>query len=328
MLTDKDFTHIICGYSAAGTIKYAFRLPKEQVVICGDALSVGQQFLTPNHGSWERLRIPAHCAAMDCEADLFEGPEKFSLFKNFMAMTDDRPILIWVDWSLNSHLMAAFVCHVGQSERWDNGHVQILRYPKTQTPYLGILSVLNEQQLKSYRPPAQVLTPKEREAYAGIWESFAGSNLEDLLKNLLRKSASNLTMGSLPYLLRRLPDRKSGLNEIDHDLLERIVSHEPSAVRAIAYALGYNETPDSVGDLYLYARLKRFGGNNLKQPLLEVENAEGSMRECKVKVLPLAHDILAGRANMIELNGLDDWLGGVHLTPANMIWRDNMANSA
>ncbi len=52
------------------------------------------------------------------------------------------------------------------------------------------------------------------------------------------------------------------------------------------------------------------------------------LRECKVKVLPLAHDILAGHVNFIDLNGLDDWIGGVHLSPAYMIWRDNVANSA
>ena len=78
-----------------------------------------------------------------------------------------------------------------------------------------------------------------------------------------------------------------------------------------------------VGDLYLFARLKRFGSPDLKHPLIEIDNPTGHMRECQIRILPLAHEILAGRASMIELNGLDDWLGGVHLTQDNFIWRED-----
>jgi hypothetical protein len=31
-------------------------------------------------------------------------------------------------------------------------------------------------------------------------------------------------------------------------------------------------------------------------------------------------DVLAGRADAVALNGIDRWLGGVHLTPASL-WR-------
>ncbi len=57
---------------------------------------------------------------------------------------------------------------------------------------------------------------------------------------------------------------------------------------------------------------------------MRIGNDFTSMRDCKMTTLPLAHEILAGRANMIALNGLDDWLGGVHLTPGNVVYREDL----
>ena len=90
--------------------------------------------------------------------------------------------------------------------------------------------------------------------------------------------------------------------------------------------MGYDETPDMVGDLYLSARFQRFGSHLLKHPLIEIDRASGPIRECHFKVLPLANQILSGAANMIEINGLDDWIGGVHLTPHNLAYREDLAN--
>jgi len=46
------------------------------------------------------------------------------------------------------------------------------------------------------------------------------------------------------------------------------------------------------------------------------------MRDCDVTLTDAGHEVLTGRANAIDLNGIDDWILGVHLvsirrTPAS-----------
>jgi hypothetical protein len=260
-------------------------------------------------------------------ADLFdavENGEPFKLFHNFAAVEAEKPVLLWLDCSVASQLTAAYLCHLFKASGWDLGRLHMLAYAKAPELYMGILGVLNEKELQNRRPKIVQISPEQIDLYSMFWTAFAGADLQALLSVISDKRVSEMTMGALTYLRRRLPSRFNGLDEIDHDLLKYAISEAPKAVYAVALAMGHDETPDMVGDLYLFARLNRFGSPELKHPLIEIDNPTGSMRECQIRALPLAHDILAGRANMIELNGLDDWLGGVHLTPENFMWREDV----
>ena len=329
MLTDKDFTHVICGYSAAASIKKAFNIPATDIIKCGDLIAVGQQNLHHDYASWSKARMPALEAALDADlVTVAEPDEPFQLFDNFTALDAGMPVLIWLDCSVGCQLTAAFLCHLFKTNGRDLNRLHFLTYAKVPELYMGILDVLNERELHDRRPETRKIPLEEISLYADIWAAFAGTDLEALLTVIGDEKASDLTMNALPYLRRRLPSRLNGLNEIDHELLKHMIAAAPSAIRAVGYALGHEETPDMVGDLHLFARLKRFGSPDLRHPLVEINDPTGHLRECQIRILPLAHEVLAGRANMITVNGLDDWLGGVHLTPDNLIFRENIAAAA
>ena len=326
MLTDSDFTHVICGYSTANSIKNAFNLVPASIVKCGDMISVGQQNLECHYSRWEKARVPALEATLDADLEyLVEREESFRLFHNFKSLDADGPILIWVDYSVSCQLMTAYFCYVFKQNGWDLDRLHSVAYPRTDILWMGLLEVLDETKLRQLRPDFQKLKLKEIQLYSRIWETFAGAELSALISLLADDEMSQFTMDALPYLRRRLPSRINGLNEIDVDVLKHAIAHAPSAIRAVAHALGHDQTPDMVGDLYLFARLKHLGSPDLKHPLIEIDNPTGNMRDCKIRILPIAHKILAGRANMIALNGLDDWLGGVHLTPDNVVYREDLA---
>jgi len=48
------------------------------------------------------------------------------------------------------------------------------------------------------------------------------------------------------------------------------------------------------------------------------------MRETEVEILPIGQDVLAGEANFVELNGIDIWIGGVDLTPENIVYQETL----
>ena len=118
MLTDKDFTHVICGYSAAGTIRSVFNIPPANIIKCGDLIAVGQQNRHYDYSLWEKDRMLALETALD--ADLFdpiETEKSFKLFHNFNALDAGKPVLIWLDCCVASQLMAAFLCYHFMAKR-------------------------------------------------------------------------------------------------------------------------------------------------------------------------------------------------------------------
>jgi hypothetical protein len=223
--------------------------------------------------------------------------------------------------------MAAFICYLFKEIGWRLDRLHLLSYAKVEELYMGILGVLNEKELQARRPAINKLSRKNAELYAEIWTAYAGSDLQKLLAISSDRNALELTMGCLAYLHRRLPSRFDGLNEIDHELPQYTIAQTPSAIRGIADTMGHDETPDMIGDLYLFARLKLLSSEKLKYPLIKIDNPTNSMRKCTTSILPIAHEILAGRANMIELNGLNDWIGGVHLTADNFIYREDITSN-
>ncbi len=43
------------------------------------------------------------------------------------------------------------------------------------------------------------------------------------------------------------------------------------------------------------------------------------MRECEVNLTSFGQKVLAGEANHVQENGIDDWVGGVHLSAEGSI---------
>ena len=86
--------------------------------------------------------------------------------------------------------------------------------------------------------------------------------------------------------------------------------------------MGYAmDTPDWAGDDYLFYRLQRLGAADLPHPLLSLNRHRAPMRETTVEITDTGRAVLSGKANAVRLNGLDDWIAGVHLDSlAGHVW--------
>jgi hypothetical protein len=83
-------------------------------------------------------------------------------------------------------------------------------------------------------------------------------------------------------------------------------------VSCLAISLGV-DPPDRVGDDYLFARLRRMADPGLRHPFLALAGNPAVMRGLEARLTATGVEALAGRANFVALNGIDDWIGGVHL---------------
>ena len=81
------------------------------------------------------------------------------------------------------------------------------------------------------------------------------------------------------------------------------------------------EQPDHTGDTYLYDRLQRMGAPGVAHPLVSLMPPNHKMRETTVEVTDAGRAVLNGEANAVALNGIDDWVAGVHLdSKAGRVW--------
>jgi hypothetical protein len=117
--------------------------------------------------------------------------------------------------------------------------------------------------------------------------------------------------------------RDTGLNRWEMELLKNVRDRGPRAVRVVASTLSF-DIEDFVGDVWLFNRLSRLADSSLPHPLLNYTGNPASMRECEFTLTDAGHSVLAGQANQVRLNGINDWVGGVHLDSAsgNIWFRD------
>jgi hypothetical protein len=105
-----------------------------------------------------------------------------------------------------------------------------------------------------------------------------------------------------------------GLGRWDQELLRNTKESGPSAIHVIAHTLSDNFDGDQVGDAYLFWRLRQLGDPDRAQPLLRLSGNLSAMRTCEVALTDAGQSVLDGRANAVELNGIDEWVLGVHVS--------------
>jgi hypothetical protein len=123
-------------------------------------------------------------------------------------------------------------------------------------------------------------------------------------------------------LLQEYPSRRNGLSRLESNLLQEIRSRGSAKA---AVAVGFVLVRESVGDVLLFDMLRSFV--KAPHPLLELARPfAGNIKsyEFNASALTLSEvgrRVLAGKADAISLNGIDRWIGGVHLEGHRVRWR-------
>ncbi len=277
------------------------------VLSCGPAVDVTvatiSNFIAERARFWSQL--PGGADA-EPPAGLAEG-----LLRACSAPT----VTVWLGASASEQLFAALFCAlVAAREQQPTIHV----IPYREVPNrLGAMvrvramSMLSEREL-SNPPPSIELAAEEVIALAEGWAAWTSPDPGRLVGLCGQSDTPAVLWTALRSLLGRYPDRASGLGYWDLALLRSVRAHGPRLARVIGHTLGEAETDDIVGDGWLFWRLRRMA-EALPNPLVAFDSTSSQMRACNVSVTQAGSLVVEGAANAITLNGLDDWIGGVHL---------------
>ena len=171
-------------------------------------------------------------------------------------------------------------------------------------------------------PPDRVLAGMLAVDLRDLWHAATSPSPDPLLA-YFEAPADTWPRRAARSLLNRYPDIRTGLTRWDEVLLRGVAKHAPNAIRPIGDTLkACIEEDESVGDGWLWNCLRRLGDASRPHPLVTIRYDGGrDMRHASVALTPAGESVLTGEANVVDLNGIDRWAGGVHLSSADdRVW--------
>jgi Domain of unknown function (DUF1835) len=188
------------------------------------------------------------------------------------------------------------------------------------------LGQLNEQQLASLFDTRHEVSTAELALGQKGWQAYSSSDptrIEELLRT---------DFDALPFLRRalelhvtRFPSVRNGLNSVENSGLQ-LIADGATRFDELFPRFMNNQPGYGLGDFQFWLELR--GLSEARKPLLQVTNgaaaaadvSSAEMRKTRFDLTAEGERVMLNEADFVEINGLDRWLGGVHLSAAN-IWR-------
>jgi len=305
------------GKSEIGGEQFAFR----------DALIAGPTPTGLTSEDWRRVRTQHLSDAygidsQECERDLLRQEQKLAGFP------DHEEVVLWFEHDLFCQVNLIYL--LDWFSQRDLGKTKLSLICASSFP--GIknfrgLGQLNADQLASLFDSRHEVTTTEMELAAAAWDAYCSPD-PTTIETLLRNDASVLPFlrAALRGHLARFPSVRNGLGRIENRGLELIHTGLKEFVRLFP-KFGDAEPVYGLGDFQFWLALRRL--SDAREPLLNVTNRSArngkldsdKVRQFAFEITEKGEAVLRGEADFVELNGIDLWLGGLHLSEHDPLWR-------
>lgn len=316
--------HIHNGESSANTLKQS-TIAGEQFAV-HDALIAGPTPAGVLGEDWRRLRA-AHLADAygvdreQCEQGLLRQEEILSSY------ADHDELVLWFEHDLFCQVNLIYLLD------WFNGRdlgatklslICIGEFPGVED-FRG-LGQLNAEQLASLFSSRHEVTMAEMRLASAAWTAYRAPDPSAIERVLSDDTAA------LPFLraafschLARFPSTRNGLGRIANRGLE-LIDRGLEDFGELFPSFVKEEPAYGLGDSQFWLTLRQMG--LARTPLLNFENGQrlhdpidsAKLHQTRVSLTAPGRAVLKGAADSVEMNGVDEWLGGVHLL-SNQVWR-------
>jgi hypothetical protein len=186
--------------------------------------------------------------------------------------------------------------------------------------HFGGLGQLEPGQLPGLLGAAATLTGEALELAATAWAALRAGDPRGLGAVAASRSPELRFLGeAFDRLGREYPSTRDGLSLTERRLLAGAAA-APGATAAAAFTrMGEREPRPFLGDLFGFRILSRLAAARV--PLVEAGPPGGVAAATRLRVTEAGRRVLAGQADHVALNGLDRWVGGVHLQGEAARWR-------
>jgi hypothetical protein len=315
--------HITDGASVAGTLRES-AVPGD-VSIYGDLMYEGPApgGLSPEAWRNIRARFMAECGYATIEDA-----------RHYLKACDDalaaysqhEEVVIWLDHRLSDQLILIKVLDWFSRQSLGDVRLSLIcigRYPGMDH-FVG-LGELTPDQLASLAGTRLRVTDAQLRVAQAAWNGFTSPDpiaIERFIET--NTSALPFIATALRRHLEQFPSADGGLSRTERQVLSVLRDHGSFPGMRLFAAVRHLEEQVYMGDGSFYRLLGDLC--SARHPLIQIADvSQPSLSE--VTMTEAGRNVIEGRADHIALNGIDRWLGGVHLEAGKAAWRWDRASA-
>jgi len=316
--------HIHNGDSSANTAKEA-SLPGDHFAF-RESLITGPTPAGVSHQEWRSIRAQHLSESYgvdlhECEQELLDQETRLGSFSGH------DEVVLWFEHDLFCQTNLVYLLNWFAQLEIENPKLSLIcigEFPGKEN-FRG-LGELNAQEMASLFPKRQQITPAQFTLGEVAWQAYCSPDPTEIEKALAADTSALPFLGhALQAHLRRFPATGNGLGRIENRALELIHGGANTFIELFP-RFGDAEPVYGLGDAQLWLALKRLKVD--QHPLLRIKNEKDGggalssevVHKAEFEITEAGHSVLRGEKDQVELNGVDDWLGGVHLSQTNL-WR-------
>jgi hypothetical protein len=187
--------------------------------------------------------------------------------------------------------------------------------------HFGGLGQLEPGQFPGLLEAATPLTDGALELGAAAWAALRAADPGGLAPIAASRSPELRFLGeAFDRLGREYPSTRDGLSLTERRLLAAIQEGRGPSAGTVFARLGEREARPFLADLLCFRILARLAGG--PEPLVELGPPAGEVTAAtRLRLTAAGGRVLRGQADQVALNGIDRWVGGVHLRGPEARWR-------
>jgi Domain of unknown function (DUF1835) len=302
--------HITDGESVAGTLREAAMAG--DISTYGDLMYEGPAPAGLTAEAWRDMRArfmdeAGYATLEDAHRYLRACDDALATFSRH------EEVVIWLDHRLSDQLILVKV--LDWFSRQSLGVVKLSLIDVGRV----ILGELTADQLASLADTRRPITDVQLRLAQVAWSAFTSPDPSAVERFI------ETDTGALPFIaaafrrhLEQFPSVDGGVSRTERQALSILREHGSLLGRQLFAAVQRLEQQIFMGDGSFYRIMS--GLSAARHPLLKVSDPSQAGLGI-VTITEAGRNVIEGRADHIELNGIDQWLGGVHLKGDHAAWR-------
>jgi hypothetical protein len=315
----REILHIVSGHSVGGTLRLSDE-PSDNVVVWYDLLTIGPaRGKTLEETTWIRRRFFRQLSRLSRLHYETELPPSYGQRNRVLRRCGEwSEVALWFGPSVMEQFSLLQVLAAIAEQDLRETRLTLVTCPKL------ALGVYRPEEISEFFKSRATLRRKQIALAAKAWELYCGPDPMPLFHFAKRHAGSvPVLCNALLRQLERYPSVHNGLSLLEGALL-RQVEVNGTVVRAVGRVL-CNDDEFRTGDVELFESL--LGFLTCQTPLIEPVGKDYKIkpslefRKLAVRLSAAGRDVSAGQADNVDLNGVDRWIGGVHLRGKRVRWR-------
>jgi RNA polymerase sigma factor (sigma-70 family) len=314
---ESTMLHITDGESVAGTLRES-SIPGV-VSIYGDLMCEGPAPTGLDVEAWieTRARFIAdfHDKTLDEAREYVKGCEG-----TLAAFSEYDEVVIWLDHRLSDQLILIKV--LDWFSRRDLGGVRLSLI--CVGPYSGLdnfvaLGALTMDQLVSLADTRLPVGEAQFRTAQAAWHAFTSPDPTEIERFIATDTfVLPFAAAALRRHLEEFPSVDSGLSRTERQALSILSNPSSLSLGRLCVAVWRQEEAVFMGDTSFYRIMADL--SNVRHPLVQI-SGKSQHEPGNVAITETGRKVLEGKADHVALNGIDRWLGGVHLKGDKTVWR-------